>query len=185
MASRLRTREWAGVDFYAELGLTRFARPTEVDEAFRRLAKELHPDRNPEPGAEDRFKRISAAYGVLRDPVSRAAYDDFRRRVATGALLRDRSVREHRAAPVVVMRPPAHRPMPPWVRRTVAAVLVVLGVVVGAWVLTGDIPGRAGDHAAVAITLWLVALKLLVCGAIVLLYPRLRARWHRPPVRAA
>ena len=86
MSQRLRTREWSGVDYYAELGITANASRAAVDEAYRRRAKELHPDTNPDPTAEDRFKRLTVAYEVLRDPVTREAYDDFRYRVDAGLL---------------------------------------------------------------------------------------------------
>ncbi len=88
MTGRVRTREWSGVDYYAELGIAPGVSRAAVDEAFRRQAKALHPDRNPEATAEDRFKRLSAAYEVLRDPATRRAYDEFRFRVDDGPALR-------------------------------------------------------------------------------------------------
>lgn len=60
-------------DYYAELGVSRDATEEEITQAFRRLAAQYHPDRN--PGHEDRFKRISEAYAVLKDPKSRETYD--------------------------------------------------------------------------------------------------------------
>lgn len=63
-------------DYYKELGLEKGASEAEIKKAFRKLARALHPDTNPdEPGAEERFKRISEAYDVLSDPVKRAKYD--------------------------------------------------------------------------------------------------------------
>ncbi|MBI2794708.1 MAG: J domain-containing protein [Ignavibacteria bacterium] len=63
-------------DYYKELGLEKGASEAEIKKAFRKLARELHPDTNPdEPGAEERFKRISEAYDVLSDPEKRAKYD--------------------------------------------------------------------------------------------------------------
>jgi molecular chaperone DnaJ len=64
-------------DFYAVLGLERNASPEDIKKAFRRLAMQYHPDRNNEPGAEERFKEINQAYEVLSDPEKRAAYDRF------------------------------------------------------------------------------------------------------------
>ena len=62
-------------DFYVLLGISREASEAEVKKAYRKLAMELHPDRNPSPQAEARFKEITEAYEVLRDPQKRAAYD--------------------------------------------------------------------------------------------------------------
>jgi molecular chaperone DnaJ len=63
-------------DYYAELGVSRNATPEEISQAFRKLALQYHPDRNPgNKEAEEKFKRISEAYQVLSDPKSRAAYD--------------------------------------------------------------------------------------------------------------
>lgn len=62
-------------DYYAILGVPRDADDQAIKRAFRKLAFEYHPDRNKEPGAEDRFKEISEAYAVLSDPQKRAAFD--------------------------------------------------------------------------------------------------------------
>jgi len=62
-------------DYYAILGVPRNATPEEIEEAYRRLAKEYHPDKNPSPEAEERFKLINEAYQVLSDPAKRAEYD--------------------------------------------------------------------------------------------------------------
>ncbi len=64
-------------DYYDVLGLDRSASPDEVKRAFRRLAMQYHPDRNPEPDAHERFKAINEAYEVLSDPEKRAAYDRY------------------------------------------------------------------------------------------------------------
>jgi molecular chaperone DnaJ len=62
-------------DYYAVLGVPRDADAAAIKDAFRELALKLHPDRNKEPGAEDRFKEITEAYAVLSDPRKRAEYD--------------------------------------------------------------------------------------------------------------
>lgn len=62
-------------DYYEVLGIDRDAGPKAIKDAFRRLALKYHPDRNKEPGAEERFKEIAEAYAVLSDPKKRAEYD--------------------------------------------------------------------------------------------------------------
>ena len=62
-------------DYYDALGVSRDASSDEIRQAYRRLARRYHPDVNKEAGAEDRFKEISEAYEVLRDPEKRERYD--------------------------------------------------------------------------------------------------------------
>src|SRR4051812_39427436 len=64
-------------DYYDVLGVPRDASSEDIRRAYRRLARENHPDVNKEPGAEDRFKEVSEAYEVLRDEEKRAKYDRF------------------------------------------------------------------------------------------------------------
>ena len=65
-------------DFYDILGVPRGASADEVKRAYRKRARELHPDANPDdPAAEDKFKELSRAYEVLSDPQQRANYDRF------------------------------------------------------------------------------------------------------------
>lgn len=63
------------VDYYAELGVARDASAEDIKRAYRRLARELHPDVNPDPAAQERFKTITAAYEVLSDPEKRHMHD--------------------------------------------------------------------------------------------------------------
>lgn len=67
----------AGRDLYEVLGVDRGASQDEIKRAYRRLARQYHPDVNKEPGAEERFKEINAAYAVLSDPEKRARYDQM------------------------------------------------------------------------------------------------------------
>jgi curved DNA-binding protein len=66
-------------DYYGTLGIPRNASDTEIKKAYRKLAMQYHPDRNPgkEKWANDKFKEINEAYGVLGDPQKRKQYDRF------------------------------------------------------------------------------------------------------------
>jgi molecular chaperone DnaJ len=64
-------------DYYEILGLTRTASDAEIKKAFRRLARELHPDVSEEPDAEERFRQVAEAYEVLSKAETRELYDRF------------------------------------------------------------------------------------------------------------
>ncbi len=70
-------REWFEKDYYKILGVSDTAPDKDITRAYRKLAKQYHPDAN--PGSEDKFKEISAAYDVLGDAARRKEYDEVRR----------------------------------------------------------------------------------------------------------
>jgi molecular chaperone DnaJ len=73
-------REWFEKDYYAVLGVSKDASAKDITKAYRKLARQFHPDANPNnASAEERFKEVSAAYDVLGDESRRKEYDDVRR----------------------------------------------------------------------------------------------------------
>ena len=73
-------REWYEKDYYQVLGVADDATSKDITKAYRKLAREFHPDKNPgDSAAEERFKEVSAAYDVLGDDTKRAEYDEVRR----------------------------------------------------------------------------------------------------------
>ncbi|KAM0882061.1 hypothetical protein ACQ4PT_032537 [Festuca glaucescens] len=68
---------WAAADYYATLGVQRSADIKDIKAAYRKLARQYHPDVNKDPGATDKFKEISSAYEVLSDDKKRALYDQY------------------------------------------------------------------------------------------------------------
>ena len=64
-------------DYYEVLGVAKTASEEEIKRAFRKLAKQYHPDVNKEAGAEEKFKEIGEAYAILSDPEKRRQYDQF------------------------------------------------------------------------------------------------------------
>lgn len=73
-------KEWFEKNYYKTLGVDEKASAKEITKAYRKLARELHPDANPgDNAAEERFKEVSAAYDVIGDEEKRAKYDEVRR----------------------------------------------------------------------------------------------------------
>ncbi|MEX2274958.1 MAG: molecular chaperone DnaJ [Actinomycetota bacterium] len=84
MADEVR-REWFDKDYYQVLGVPKNASADEIKKAYRKLARQFHPDRNQgDKTAEDRFKEVSSANDVLSDPNTRARYDQVRDMAAAG-----------------------------------------------------------------------------------------------------
>lgn len=77
--------EWADKDYYADLGVSSSADQNEIKRAYRKLARENHPDTHPDdPAAADRFKKVAEAYDVLSDASERKEYDQFKAMLRNG-----------------------------------------------------------------------------------------------------
>lgn len=80
------SQDWLDKDFYAVLGVSKDAETSEIKKAYRKLAKQYHPDRNEgDPAAEQKFKDIGEAHAVLSDPEDRREYDAIRSMTGGGA----------------------------------------------------------------------------------------------------
>ena len=78
--------EWAEKDYYRDLGVSSTASAEEIKKAYRKIARENHPDANPgDTAAEERFKKASEAYSVVGDKEKRAEYDELKQMLASGA----------------------------------------------------------------------------------------------------
>jgi hypothetical protein len=136
-------REWFATDYYGILGVQPTADATEIDDAYRTLAKQLHPDRRPDdPESLERFKQVTVAHDVLGDPQRRVEYDRTRLagpRSLSGTEWRAPSASMsgavqapvRRAAPTIPGPPPRRFPRGRLLAFGIALVLV--GLVVGAW----------------------------------------------------
>ena len=77
--------DWASKDFYQVLGVGKHASQADIKKAYRRLARENHPDSNPGDGKKhENFKAVAEAYDVLGDAEKRKAYDEYRSQVSSG-----------------------------------------------------------------------------------------------------
>ncbi|RZT81926.1 molecular chaperone DnaJ [Micromonospora violae] len=84
------SKDWIEKDFYAVLGVDKAASADDIKKAYRRVARESHPDHNPgDPKAEERFKAASEAYNVLSDSGRRREYDEMRSLFGSGAFRRN------------------------------------------------------------------------------------------------
>jgi molecular chaperone DnaJ len=82
----LSQQDWFSKDYYQTLGVSKQASAAEINKAYRKLARDLHPDKHPNDSAtEERFKEIGEAYAVLSKPSERERYDSVRAYASGGA----------------------------------------------------------------------------------------------------
>jgi molecular chaperone DnaJ len=82
----LSQQDWFSKDYYQTLGVSKQASATEINKAYRKLARDLHPDKHPnDKTTEERFKEIGEAYAVLSKPSEREKYDSVRAYASGGA----------------------------------------------------------------------------------------------------
>ena len=86
-------------DYYGILGVARNASADDIKRAYRKLAREYHPDVNPDPAAQEKFKEINAAYEVLSDPAKARDGEPGRRPPRSGRWWRGRLGRPVRRVP--------------------------------------------------------------------------------------
>lgn len=136
-------RDWRDVsrlDYYETLGVRAHATPDEIAQAYRRLAREVHPDTHPEDAfAEERFKRLGEAHDVLSDPARRRLYDRVRERSGGG------DERNHSGHQTRGNRPPGPRRG----RDVVVTVTLSPGETMYGGTLSVAVPGRGEVQIAV------------------------------------
>lgn len=145
-------------DLYARLGVVPAASTAEITTAFRAHAKEQHPDRNPGDAATaEQFKLLTQAYDVLTRPELRAEYDRRRRADPTPAATTARSTPPSVVRHEPVFKTPGRARAAKWG----GVALLLVGIASGVLLASVD----TGDGAK-TITLWIVVVKLIVCGSI-------------------
>jgi hypothetical protein len=185
-------------DYYERLGVEPGAGPDEIARAFRTEALEHHPDRTDDADSRERFKALSAAYGVLGNPQRRARYDELRaapRLDVAGAGPLETDFASDQLQPDVLMvdveanRPLSVRALPERRHGRWASVggivLIVAGVLAAGlviWLVGADSGGTArnvngSDPTGRNVTLGLVALKLIVVGIVFVVLGNRRRRY--------
>ncbi|MGZ8764463.1 MAG: DnaJ domain-containing protein [Acidimicrobiia bacterium] len=187
------TRTWFATDYYEALGVERSASTEEIAQAFRSSAKDHHPDRTDDAEARERFKELSAAYGVLGNPELRARYDllrtgqpaENRRAAPSDARLQTDGYRAE-TPHLDANRPLSVRALPErrhvrWASIGGIALLVagVVSIALAIW-LAGTAPGgtvNGSDPTGRNLTLALVAVKLIVVGLVFAILGNRRRRY--------
>jgi curved DNA-binding protein CbpA len=113
-------------DYYRLLGVGHGASTPEIRRAYRRLARQHHPDRNPEPDSTDRFRSLAEAYAVLSDPARRARYDQTTRPPPRPLAPRSRPPAVHRGVLELSAREARHAATKPLTLTTSDGTMIVL-----------------------------------------------------------